>query len=548
MRADHDRAAPPRKRRELWSLRADVLVELEPADGPVRLRGRWGDVMLPHPSHLVREALGRMRLGPVSLENAISGHRPAAADGDPDGDAAAGRAELDRVLERLQPLIVRSLGLPSGQPLLSVVPLTVRSRFRPVPLDPDVPIRLSTFAELRSDGNAYCIESPLALHRVLLHRAEAMMLLAPLAAPVTPAALLAAGPAAGPVTADALEYLAAAGMVVQARDAAEHPPGFAEDADPALVGWSPVDMMFHNRSTLGRHDQNFGITYPTGETAPAEPVVKPQAPLYIQLHRPRWEDLCAADPPLTAVIEGRRSMGRQGSGPVTVTQLGDLLYRTARVRSLIAAERPGPRDPGAPPSGYELSDRPYPSGGACYEMEFYVTAGNCAGLDPGVYHYDPLGHRLEPVGADGPAVAELLGCARVAAAMAAPPPVLLSMTVRFRRLSWKYEGLAYRMVLMHVGVLIQSLYLVCTAMRLAPCALGSVSIEAAARAFGTDWRVEPCVGQFIVGGDPGEPDRDDSQWRNVNDAQWAELARAYRKQPPGTRRAHERGPADDHAS
>src|ERR1019366_8431982 len=127
------------------------------------------------------------------------------------------------------------------------------------------------------------------------------------------------------------------------------------------------------------------------------------------------------------------------------------------------------------------------------------------GLAPGVYHYDPLGHRLEPLGEDRRAVDELLSCAGVAAAMDRPPPVLISMTVRFRRLSWKYEGLAYRMVLMHVGVLIQSLYLVCTAMRLAPCALGSVSIEAAARVFGTDWRVEPCVGQFIVGGALTDP-------------------------------------------
>jgi hypothetical protein len=90
------------------------------------------------------------------------------------------------------------------------------------------------------------------------------------------------------------------------------------------------------------------------------------------------------------------------------------------------------------------------------------------------------------------------------------------------------------MVLMHVGVLIQSLYLVCTAMRLAPCALGLVSIEAAARAFGTDWRVEPCVGQFIVGGAPDGSGPDISQWRNVNDADWADLARAYLKQPQET--------------
>jgi SagB-type dehydrogenase family enzyme len=531
MTTDHDRAAPPRRRPELWSLREDVNVELDSDDGPVRLRGRWGDVTIYQPSPLAREALSRMRLGPISLENAISG--PEAAPPDSDAVAAQGQ-ELRGVFEQLQPLIIRSLRLDSGQPLLSVVPLTIRSRFHPLPLAAGIPIRLSTFAELRTDGNAYCIESPLALHRILLHRAEAMMLIASLASPITPAALATSVPLTGQLTAAALDYLAAAGMVVQARSPSGSLPVFAEDTDPALVGWSPIDMMFHTRSTLGRHDHNFGITYPTGETVPAEPVVKPQANQYIELHRPRWEDLCESDPPLTAAIEGRRSMRRHGVRPITVTDLGDLMYRTARVRSLITSEADGQRVSADPGAGYELSDRPYPSGGACYEIEFYITVGNCDGLAPGVYHYDPLGHRLEPLGEDRRAVDELLSCAGVAAAMDRPPPVLISMTVRFRRLSWKYEGLAYRMVLMHVGVLIQSLYLVCTAMRLAPCALGLVSIEAAARAFGTDWRVEPCVGQFIVGGAPDGSGPDISQWRNVNDADWADLARAYLKQPQET--------------
>jgi hypothetical protein len=35
--------------------------------------------------------------------------------------------------------------------------------------------------------------------------------------------------------------------------------------------------------------------------------------------------------------------------------------------------------------------------------------GDCDGLARGVYHYDPLGHRLEPVPAVPAAVGELLG-------------------------------------------------------------------------------------------------------------------------------------------
>jgi SagB-type dehydrogenase family enzyme len=223
---------------------------------------------------------------------------------------------------------------------------------------------------------------------------------------------------------------------------------------------------------------------------------------------------------------------RYAAAAMTVAELGELLYRTARVRSMItlAAGGYGDADDGdTPAAGDELSDRPYPSGGAGYELELYVTVGNCAGLPAGVYHYDPFGHRLEPVSSDPGTVNELLNGARVAAAMDDLPPVLITMTARFRRLSWKYEGLAYRLVLMHVGVLIQNLYLVCTAMRLAPCALGSVSIDTAARAFGTDWRIEPCVGQFIVGREPGGYDGDIGRRWNVNDAEWADLARASRR-------------------
>jgi SagB-type dehydrogenase family enzyme len=487
--------------RELWSLREDVSLEGDPFRDPVRLRGRWGDITIPRSSQLVRETLYRMGLGPISLENATSAAAmPARGTYRDPAEVRAQVTELHSVLERLQPLIVRSLAQKSGQPLLSVVPLTMRSRFYPVPLAAGAPFRLSVYACLRADGREYSIESPLSLHRVVLHRTAAMRLIAPLASPITPDAFTAALSLAEPAAARVLEYLAAAGMVVGAQGAG-NTSVFAEDLDTAVVGWSPVEMMFHIRSTLGRHDHNFGVTYPTGTTRPVEPVVKPQASRYIPLHAPRWEDLRRSDPPVVVAMEVRRSVRRYAGSPITAAQLGDLLYRTARVRSLITA--PGGQDPpDVPATGTPYSNRPYPSGGACYELELYLTVGSCTGLANGVYHYDPLGHRLEPVGADRAAADELLSAACMTAALDSPAQVLISMTARFRRLSWRYEGLAYRLVLMHVGVLMQNLYIACAAMGLAPCALDAVDIDVAARAFGADWRTEPCVGQFLVGGQP----------------------------------------------
>jgi SagB-type dehydrogenase family enzyme len=515
MTARHENAALPAPLSELWSLREDVNVECE-STGDVRLHGRWGQITVRRAAEPVREALRRMRLGPISLANVLSGAPP--------GDAAsdADRPELYRVLEELQPFIVRSLGLASGQPVLSVVPLSVTTRFRPTPLDGEALVRLSSFAALRTNGVEYSIESALALYRVVLHRAEAVALIGSLSRPVTPRMCAAAVPSLGETAASVLGYLAAAGMLVSATGPGEVS---REDADPALLGWSATDLMFHARSTLGRHDNDFGITYPTGEAECAEPVVKQRAGRSIPLHRPDWDALCAADPPLTAAIEARRSIRRYAARPVTISQLGDLLYRAARVRALI---------PGAPGrKGGELSDRPYPSSGACHELELYLAVGECSGLARGIYHYDPLGHRLELVTADEGVLANLLACARVATAMAGPPPVVITITARFRRLSWKYEGLPYRLMLLNAGVLIQTLYLICTAMHLAPCAIGGTSSELVARACGTDWRVEPCVAHFMIGPEPDDTGPDDAEpgcgaWQAANDAGWRNLSRSVR--------------------
>ena len=197
----------------------------------------------------------------------------------------------------------------------------------------------------------------------------------------------------------------------------------------------------------------------------------------VPLHTPRWADLYVIDPPLTAVMEGRHPKPRRGRDPVTAVQVGELLYRAAQTMSLGAS---------AP-------------GGAAFEFELYLTVRDCVGLERGVYLYDPSAHSLGPVDTDRIAWQELLRSARMAAGGDDSPQVLITITARFRQLSWRLEGSAYRLMLMSAGALMQSLYLVSTAMCLAPCAIGAVGPDAVARALGIDWRLEPCVGHFMVG-------------------------------------------------
>ncbi|HNY11783.1 MAG TPA: SagB family peptide dehydrogenase, partial [Candidatus Wallbacteria bacterium] len=77
--------------------------------------------------------------------------------------------------------------------------------------------------------------------------------------------------------------------------------------------------------------------------------------------------------------------------------------------------------------------------------------------------------------------------------------VLLAITARFARISWKYSGMAYAAILKNVGSVYQNMYLVATAMDLAPCALGNGESDVICKAAGLDYISESAVGEFILG-------------------------------------------------
>ena len=76
--------------------------------------------------------------------------------------------------------------------------------------------------------------------------------------------------------------------------------------------------------------------------------------------------------------------------PITDRQLGEFLFRVARVKDCRQAEVA--TDHG--PIRMDFASRPYPAGGGLYELEFYAAVNVCGNLDPGLYHYDPARHRL----------------------------------------------------------------------------------------------------------------------------------------------------------
>lgn len=354
---------------------------------------------------------------------------------------------------------------------------------------------LSRFALLRRDGTNFILESPLSLARVLLNDCRTVALIAVLAAPLTPSEATDHPHGLSRESVDGvLSLLLRTGMLQEANGDGV----VGEDQDHSLQTWSFHDLLFHARSRKGRSDAAYGGTYRFTNQFPPPPAIKP--PMGFEnheLYRPDLEQLERDDPPFARVQEQRRSIREFDSKqPITVKQISEFLFRVARAKNYHSTTVP---TSGAPVQ-MDFAPRPYPSGGGLYEIEFYIAVQKCDGLNSGLYHYAPDRHVLERLSELSDDVNSLL---RDAAESTTIPQdelqVLIILGARIPRLAWKYESIAYSLVLKHVGVIYQSMYLAATAMGLAPCAVGGGDADLFARAARMSYAEESSVGEFLLG-------------------------------------------------
>jgi len=248
---------------------------------------------------------------------------------------------------------------------------------------------------------------------------------------------------------------------------------------------------------MGRHDRPVGAVYPFATDLPSPPALEPaHAEAWLELDRPDLNRIEREDAPFLRVLETRRTVRDYGARPINIQQLGEFLYRTARVRLRHEMAVQTPR-------GMVLMDfapRPYPNGGSLYELELYVAVNCCSGLTSGLYYYDPLRHALGLVSRMTDTVNQLLAHAVQSAGIpGAKLQVLLVIDARFSRRSWKYASTAYSNVLKNAGVLYETMYLVATAMGLASSSLPDSSADLFAAAASADYYLQTSVGGFLLG-------------------------------------------------
>jgi SagB-type dehydrogenase family enzyme len=363
---------------------------------------------------------------------------------------------------------------------------------RTPPLDDADVVALSRFAYLRRRGNDLVLESPRAGALFKICEPKIASALAILAVPRRIKTFREQDAFPG---LELLALLADCGILFKIDPSGDSGPRPAE-GDSELVLWDFHDLLFHARSTQGRHANPLGGVYPYAGVIPPPPAVRSRWPgKEIDLGGLSIADSEAISPLSGLLRERHSTRSFDDEHPITLAELARFLDSAARV----LAQYRNRTDLGDAGPWVDYAIRPYPSAGASYALELYLAIDKCDGLDRGFYHYDAGGHVLVPINVSQQELEALLGGAAFAMGAPASPQILITIAARFGRTSWKYSSIAYALILKDVGGLTQTLYLVATDMGLGGCAIGTADVHLFAKMTGIEFHVEGPVGQFAIG-------------------------------------------------
>lgn len=250
--------------------------------------------------------------------------------------------------------------------------------------------------------------------------------------------------------------------------------------------WEFEDLLFHTHSRMGFQQKYFGATFKFAGKITQLPVYKKDPNLHYVNLPLKHNDIVTNS--FEHVIKTRHSKREHdNNNPITILQLSHFLYSSAKIIKIDTSQK------------YYISSRPYPNGGACYELELYIIVNRCNGLESGLYHYNPLDHQLGKMQVDKMVSNQLLRNVTYTYGSTKLPQILICITARFGRVSWKYSSVAYSLCLKHVGILYQTMYLCATNIGIASCAIGVGDAYTFSLMTNTDCFAEPLIGEFIIG-------------------------------------------------
>ena len=246
----------------------------------------------------------------------------------------------------------------------------------------------------------------------------------------------------------------------------------AEDSAPKPLDALPYDQlrMFlkgYNGDWRPQSDREKGI--------PAPPATKSSPPDARRIALPKP---AARSVDFKSLLESRRSVREFSKNPLALADLAFLLWAAQGM--------------------VDTHFRTAPSGGGRYPLETYISAANVAGLEPGIYRYEPATHSLVVID-ENPKSPEKLLAACYGEPTAAGAAAILVWTATPYRTEWKYAFTAHRMIAMEAGHACQNALLAATALGLGACPLLSYHQSAIDKWLGVDGRDEFVIYLAAIG-------------------------------------------------
>jgi len=279
-----------------------------------------------------------------------------------------------------------------------------------------------------------------------------------------------------------LEALLAKGLLIAQEPADEALRRFAQ-ADDAVraVHWRGLSAIAHRHTRWRDVDTEeaerlFSEASPQTfleRLGPALPVVLERTPTAsrLLLEKPSPSSL-------DALMDRRVTCRNYDAAPLSFGAFSAVLYRAFGARA-VSDYAPG----------VQLLKKGVPSAGGLHAIEAYLLVQRVEGVPPGLYHYHPVAHSLEPLRElDAETAASLARRFVAAQAYYAGAPLQIALVSRFERNFWKYRNhaKAYRAVILDAGHLSQAMYLAATELNLGAfitAAINEVEIE---QAFGLE--------------------------------------------------------------
>ena len=200
---------------------------------------------------------------------------------------------------------------------------------------------------------------------------------------------------------------------------------------------------------ISESDQNLNKPQPPYE------VPLSQARPMIDLPNPGEIDLGQYD--LRKAIEERRSLRRYSNDPISLEELSYLLWLTQGVKKIDEKRH--------------VTWRTVPSAGCRHPFETYLSINRVEGLDPGLYRFMALEHKLAPIRLDEQFNEELAQACGGQRQVLTSAVTFIWAAVPYRTV-WRYAERSYRYMYLDAGHVCQNLHLAAESINCGICAIG----------------------------------------------------------------------------